>query len=226
MRRSGTCRSKAPASDPRASVSRSNRATRRACRERRAVRAARGGQPDEEETLQPDGDRQARHAQRDPVLPAQQRRVEERQRYPEACGPEDRVELPRAAVAEVHDLPVDPLQGGNHVDAAVLDPVQEQVVDDRGLVVLGCGSRARAGRGRPRADRPRRGPGPASRAPAAPAAACSATSARREAGRRWPSAGTPARAAPRPPSSGGRWPRRRPGRIPSCRRRRRAPGRL
>ena len=61
----------------------------------------------------------------------------------ESGRPEDRVVLLRLAVGEVHRLPFDARDAGSHRDAAVLDPVQEELVDHRATLREGAVSRFR-----------------------------------------------------------------------------------
>ena len=102
----------------------------RLLRVHRQLRAPRRREADEVQVLDPDRQRQPGRAERHALVPADQPCVEERQRHPEPGRPQDRVELAARPVDEVHATPVEPRDARGDRDAAVLDPVRQEVVDD------------------------------------------------------------------------------------------------
>ena len=136
----------------------------------RQLRAARGGETDEEQALQARRQRHPGDPQRDALRPLDRHAAEERERRLEAGRVDDRVERAGRAVGEVHVVAVEALDRRRDADAAVVDEVQQLAVDDRAVAVQvarGRGRQARSARAcRARRRSARGSPAPA-RAPAA-----------------------------------------------------------
>ena len=94
------------------------------------LRSAGADHADQVELLQVEGHHCSTDAQRHAVLLHEQRIVEEGQRGVEAGRPQDRVEVVTRAVGEVDRRAVEALDARAHLDATVLDPVEEELVDD------------------------------------------------------------------------------------------------
>src|SRR5262249_52352536 len=98
----------------------------------RDLGSAGGDEPDEVQLLGPCGQDPARVADRHPIPPGDQLVVQERQPDVEAGGPHDAVVVPRHPIGKVRSLALEPADAGHNPDAAVVNPVQQQVVDRDG----------------------------------------------------------------------------------------------